>query len=157
MRRLVFAVLALAFILPLTAQAQREQLPEHQRLGVWVGEWSYEIGDGTGTMVFEWFGDFFVKASEVTPNGANVLHVFGYDAEEEVYLWHRYYNSGGRDTAKGWVHDNTWTFVFDEPAGRRRRMTMVEESSTVIAFKWERSVEGGPWEVTAEGRETRVR
>ena len=34
---------------------------------------------------------------------------------------------------------------------------MVQESADVLVFTWERSVEGGPWEVTSVGRSTRVR
>jgi len=161
MRRVVsLAVLLTIATLFLSAFAVRtvaQAGPEHQRLGQWLGEWTYVIGDGSGTMSFEWFGDFFVRASEVTPTGANVLHVMGYDAEEEVYTWHRYWSNGYSDAAKGWLHEDTWTFVFDVAAGRRNKMTVTAESPDDLVFKWERSVEGGPWEALSEGRTTRVR
>lgn len=141
--------------------AQQTPGPEHQRLGNWVGEWTYVSGDASGTFAAEWLGDFFVQIDEVytdpSGNTVNILGVFGYDAEEEVYTWHRYWSSGYSDAAKGWVHDNTRTFLFDEPVGENARMTMIEESADVIAYKWEVSVEGGPWEVTSEGRSTKVR
>jgi hypothetical protein len=108
-------------------------------------------------MEFEWFGDLIIRASEVTPAGYNVHHFLGYDAEEEAYWWHRYWDSGYADAAKGWLHDNQWTFIFAEPVGNVRRMTMTFESQDVVAFKWERSTEGGPWEAFGEGRTTRVR
>ena len=89
MRRLVFAVLALALFLPLTAQAQQAASPEHQRLGVWVGNWTYEVGTSSGTMEGEWFGEgFFLQWRETNTTASGVttqlLHVFGYNAEEET-------------------------------------------------------------------------
>jgi len=108
-------------------------------------------------MEFEWLGDFFVRGNEVTPAGWNVLHVMGYDAEEGVYTWLRYWSSGYSDAAKGWFQDDAWTFVFTEPAGNIRRMTMAYESDNELAFKWERAVEGGDWETFGEGRTTKIR
>jgi hypothetical protein len=159
MRRTVFAVLALAFILPLTAQAQQTPPPELRRLNFYVGEWTYDNGR---TEVFEWFGDFFVQSTEVgTDASGNTLTIrwmYGYDAEEEVYTLHGHYSSGLIRAAKGWVHGNTWTWLIDEPAGRRRRWTCVEESPTVWVIKAARSIEGGNWEETpTEIRVTKVR
>jgi hypothetical protein len=162
MRRFVFAVLALALFLPLTAQAQQTPSPEHQHLGIWVGNWTYEVTTGSGTMEGEWFGEgFFVQSRETytTTSGVTtqMLHVFGYNVEEETYSWHRYLGNGNIQLAKGWVSDNDWTFLFDEQAGTRVRMTIIEESAEVMSFTWARSVKGGPWEVTNEGRMTKVR
>ena len=165
MRRIMLAVLAIAAFSPLTARAQtvaqQAPGPEHQRLGIWVGEWTYVVGEGSGTFTGERLGDFFIQLTEMATNAAgntfNILGVLGYDAAEEVYTWHRYWSNGYSDAAKGWVRDNTWTFVFDEPVEEKARMTMVEESPDVIVFKWERSVEGGPWEVTSEGRATKIK
>ena len=155
MRRTLFAVLAFLILLPVAAQAQ-ERSAEVQALDSWIGEWTYVLGDSNGTMEFELFGDL-MKGSEVTGGGNDVVHMAGYDAEEGVYRWRRYYSSGYTDAAEGWIHGNTWTWLFVEPVGRIRRMTMVFESEDSITFRWERSVEGGAWEVTGEGRSTRVR
>jgi len=151
--------LAIVLLLAIPAQtlAQEGPPPETQRLGDWVGEWTYVIGDRSGTMKFEWFGERLVRAEEVTTNGYEVLHVMGFDPDDEVYEWHRYWNNGFVDTAKGWLHENTWTFLFDEPVGNKRRMTMAWESMDEFSFKWERSIEGGNWEVISEGRTTRVK
>ena len=141
--------------------AQQAPGPEHERLGFWVGDWSYVVGDGSGTMTAERLGDFFIQMTEVytnpTGNTFEILGVLGYAPAEKVYTWHRYWSNGYSDAAKGWVHDDTWTFVFDEPVGEKARMTMVEDSPDVVVFRWERSIEGGPWEVTSEGRTTKVR
>ena len=144
-------------LLTCPAEGQRTPSPEHENLAIWIGDWSYSMGSGSGTMSFEPFGEFFVRADEVTPNGNEVIHVMGYDPEEGVYTWSRFYSSGYSDAAKGWVQDNTWTWVFSEPVGSIRRMTIAVESPENFSFKWERSVEGGPWTQMSEGRTTRVR
>ena len=156
------ALLALSVVLlvPTQALAQEASSAEHQRLNSWVGEWTYVLGDASGTFAAEWLGDSFVQLDEVytDPSGStvNVLGVIGYDAEEGVYTWHRYWSNGYNDAAKGWVHDNTWTFLFDEPVANKSRMTLIEDSGG-WNFKWESSVEGGPWEESSAGRTTRVR
>jgi hypothetical protein len=115
------------------------------------------MGEGSGTMSFEPFGDFFIRAEESTPNGNEVLHVMGYDPDEEVYTWHRFWNSGYSDIGRGWVQDDTWTWVFNEPVGSIRKMTIVVESKDAFSFKWERSVQGGPWTPMGEGKTTRAK
>lgn len=151
----------LLFSVSVRTPAQQAAGPEHERLGFWVGEWSYVVGGGSGTLTAERLGDFFIQMTEAytspAGNTVRILSVIGYDPAEKAYTWHRYWSSGYSDAAKGWVHDDTWRFVIDEPVGRKARVTMVEESPDVIVFKWERSVEGGPWEVTSEGRTTKVR
>jgi hypothetical protein len=159
---MVFVVLALAFILPVAAQAQQTPSPEHRRLGVWAGDWTYEVGSSSGTVEGEWFGDgFFLQWRETNTTASGVtthlLHVLGYNAEEGAYTWHRYMPNGDIQLAAGWVSGRNWTWLFDEQAGTRVRLTATEESSEVNSFTWARSVKGGPWEVTSEGRMTKVR
>ena len=154
----VLLTIATLFLSTFAVRTTAQAGPEHQRLGQWLGEWTYVVEDGSGTMSVEWFGDFFVWISEVAETGDERLHVVGYDAEEEVYTWHRYWSSNGySDAAKGWLHENTWTFVFDVAAGIRNKMTVTVEPPDDMTFKWERSVEGGPWEALEEGRTTRVK
>ena len=163
MRRIVSVTLPLAFLFlsAIPTLAQEAPPPELQRLNFFTGEWTYDFGTSSGTMAWEWFGDFFVQANEenTTASGDTIglLHMFGYDTEEEVYTWHRYWSSGNNEFARGWVHGDTWTFLFDDPVGMMTRLIMVETSAHVVTFHWEGSVEGGPWEVTGEGRMTRVR
>ena len=158
MRRILGLLILVWLALPLGLQGQ-ERTPEVQRLGDWIGDWTYTISsqESAGSMSFEWFGDLLVRAEEHTPAGYDVLHMMGFDPEEGVYIWRRYWNTGLVDMGQGWVHGNTWTFLFLEEPGNIRRMTMAFETPDVLAFRWERSVEGGPWEVTSEGRTTRTR
>ena len=157
MRRTVFATIALAFILPLTAQAQETPPPEHQLLNYMLGEWTHE----NGGLACERLVERFVQCSEeyagASGNTISALNVWGFDTQEDVYTWHRFFSNGSIDTAAGWLHDNTWTFLFEGLAGSRVRTTLIDESPDAFSFKWERSVEGGPWEMYLEGRMTKVR
>jgi hypothetical protein len=126
---------------------------------MWVGEWTYTISsqDAQGTMDFEWFGDRLIRAEEHTAGGSDILHVMGYDPEQDLFLWRRYWNTGQVDFGEGWFEDNTWTFLFTEEVGTIVRMTMEFETPNDVNFNWARSVRGGPWEVMSQGRTTRVR
>jgi len=132
---------------------------ELQNLDMWVGDWTYTISEeeSAGTMSFEWFGGQLLRGVEHTPNGWEVIHVMRYDAEEGVYVWNRFWSSGYVDESQGWFHNGAWTFLFVGLVGDMRRMTMDFETTDVINFRWERSIEGGPWGIMSQGRTTRVR
>jgi hypothetical protein len=80
-----------------------------------------------------------------------------WDPDQEAYIWSRFWSSGHVDQATGWMKDDTWVFLFLEPPGNVRRMTMAFESPDRIQFKWEQSREGGAWENVGEGTTVRVR
>ena len=86
-----------------------------------------------------------------------LLHVFSYDPEEETYTWHRYWDNGTIQVAKGWVSDDVWTLLFDEQEGTMVRLTLTEESMQVMNFTWAESVKGGPWIETSQGTMTKAR
>jgi len=118
----------------------------------------------TGT--YEWFtGGFFVvcrfQSSYSTGTTREAAAVFGYNQAEQAYTWYRYYSTGATDSAKGWVHGNTWVWILPESqiSGKatRRQMTSTEESPTSWTYKWERSVEGEPWQTTEQGKCTKVK
>jgi hypothetical protein len=151
------APLFLSCLLVANAYAQDTPGPETRQLEVWVGEWSYTLEGGEGSMTFERFGDHLIKAEERTPAGWEVVHFMRWDPDEEAYIWNRFWSSGYVDQAAGWMQDDSWVFLFLDPPGNVRRMTMTFESEDQIRFMWERSREGGGWETTGEGRTVRVR
>ena len=159
MRRLISVALPLAFLflsaIPTLAQ---ERSPELQRLDWFVGNWTFNEVEGESEC--ERLGDYIVHCNSAwtTADGNPVEAVFlmRYDAEAEVYRGYRFYSGGYADVALGWVEDDTWTFVYEGPAGARFKFTGVASGDT-WTFVWHRSVQGGPWEQTSEGSMTKVR
>jgi hypothetical protein len=156
-----FSVLATAALClgAVSLTAQEGPTPEHERLDVWLGEWTYQVGDVGGSMVGELYNNGLlleVHEQHQPASGGTwyIMHVMGYNADEEAYFWHRYMPDGTVRIAKGWVDGDDWTFLFDERNGVRTRLTQTEEPGA-ISFTWARSVQGGAWEVTSQGRADR--
>jgi hypothetical protein len=161
----------LLVLIPTLAAAQQTATPgpEHRRLEYFVGSWNYEIkgtDSGTGTWTVEKAaGGFFFRASETyRPNAGTSVDigaVMGYDPVRKVYTWYRYWSNGYSDFARGWVSGDTLVFVLDEAKQEgkdaREQITMILAGPTHFTFKWERSVDGGPWTVTGEGTMTKVK
>jgi hypothetical protein len=157
MRRTVFAVLTLLFLLPLTVQAQ-ERSAELQRLDSFVGNWISDGLEGTGTC--NRLADNIVHCTSAwtttAGNPIEAVFLIGYDTEAEMYKGYRFYSSGYVDSGTGWVEGDTWTVVYDNPSGNKNRMTSTITADT-WTYVWHRSVHGGPWEESSEGSNTRVR
>lgn len=161
MKRAPGILVALALSLPFSLEGQEGPPAEVNNLDSWVGEWSYKIGEtGYGTFVCEWLGDFFIRYDESYTNQEGVtteiLGVYGYDVEEGVYTLVRYWGNGYTDHYKGMLEGNVWTFTGDEIDGVVTRITITDNEDEK-SFRWERSVEGGPWEMTSEGTTQRVK
>jgi hypothetical protein len=149
------------------AQETPKPGPEHKKLGQLEGNFTCEgtsfSEKATGTGTCEWGagGFFMVCKQQFAPASGTVdIHtIYGYNPHEKAYTMYRYWSNGHSDFSKGWVKDNTWTFVFeDERANdklQRRQMTM-EIAGDSSTYKWEHSVEGEPWHVTTEGKCTKV-
>lgn len=152
---LTVAMLALG---TLPQQVVAQQPPEAQRIGWLVGDWTYDNLDGWAKCA--WLGDFIVQCQtawvDAAGDSTEALFLTRYDAEAEVYTTHRFYSGGYTDSGVGWVDDDTWTFVYDGPAGTRYRFTGVISEET-WTYEWYRSVKGGPWERSSGGSMTRVR
>jgi hypothetical protein len=152
----------LAFLVfPLSLQSQEGPPPEVGALDSWVGEWSYKLGEtGYGTVVYHWVGEFFLRYDESNTDQEGVtiqiLGVMGYDVEEGVYTLDRYWGNGYSDRFKGTLEGNVWTFTRDEIDGVVGRVT-ITDGEDEKSFRWERSVDGGPWELTSDGSMQRVR
>ena len=157
MKRAPGILVVAALLFPLSLKGQQRS-PEVERLADWIGDWTYTISsqESTGSWSFEWFGNRMVRAEEHTPNGNDVFHMMAFDPEEGVYTWRRYWSSGLVDLGRGWLHENTWTFLFLEEPGDIWRIAMSFESPDVLTFRWEQMVEGGSWELVSEGRTTRI-
>ncbi len=157
------SALALATLALIVVAAPTEaQGPEVQRLHYFVGEWTYMVGDGGGTVSGKTLADgrlveWLERYQPATGDAIEIVHVFGYDPGGEAYFWHRYLPDGSVQMFSGWLEGKTWTFLRDSGAGTLIRLTLVEESPTASPFSWARSVKGGGWEQTAQGRMTKVK
>ena len=166
--------LGVVLVLAVSSAAQPAPTPgpEQGRLAFWCGEWNYVIParGGVGAVSGGWTGrmfggGFFVRYEETfrPASGAalETLGIVGRDPVEGVYFWHRYWSNGQVDRARGWLHGAVWTFDFGESRvdGRlqRTQVVMTEESPDRLGFRWQRSVEGQPWEVLSEGQARKMR
>jgi hypothetical protein len=152
----------------LVAQETPKLGPEHELHGFLEGENSCTFNDGTAKFESkcEWVsnGLFMTCTGHYKPSSGSTVEfhtVQGYDRHEKVHTMYRFRSTGQIDHARGWFKDNKLKWVFSDELvdGKwQRRQLAVELNSTknFWTFKWERSVEGGPWQVTQEGKCTKV-
>ena len=136
-------------------------------MSAWLGKWTCEVPDGgAGTMTCDWFGGgFFVVCpgdwKSATGAASDSVWVSGYDKTEKAYTWYRYSSQGWTDSAKGWVKDNTWVWVFKPERSSKgehvRWQAACKMSPGAWAYRWVRSVDGQPWETASEGKCTKVK
>ena len=127
------ALLALSVLLLIPAQALAQRSPELQALDPLVGEWAYDHLEGGGAC--EWIGESFMvcimRWTDASGAARASTWVNGYDAAAKVYTSWRFNDNGYRDSASGWRHGDTWTWVYDGTAGRKLRFTAVLAPKTV--------------------------
>ncbi len=148
--------------------------PEHKRLNSFAGTWTSEgemkpspFGPGgkfSGKSRVEWLpGEFFLVMHEESksPMGdMKGLAVFGYDAQKKVYTYNGFDNMGNAETYTGTVQGQTWTWTSDiklHGKAMKGRFILTEVTPTSNTMKFEFSENGGPWQVTMEGKQTKVK
>ena len=178
--RLLTMGLFLSIVAPLclapTARAQEpEPGPEVQKLGYYLGTWKGEgatkggpfgpAGKLSSTTTCEWFTGGFqlvCRGEETGPTGKRTfLNIRAYDEKAKAYteygissLGECEYNTGGS------IVGNKRTFAFSSDMGGKPlqiRYSEVQESPTVFTYRAEVSLDGGPWEVVAEGKVSKVK
>ena len=155
-----------------TAQGPRPG-PEIQKLGYYVGTWKGEgaakegpFGPGgklSSTTSCEWFdGGFHLvcRGEEQGPTGQRkFLNIRAYD-EAKGYTEYSISNLGEIEyNTGGSMAGNKRSFAFDTDLGgkpTKLRYTEEQVSPTLFTYLAEASVDGGPWNVIAEGKVTRV-
>jgi len=149
--------------------AMPEPTPEHEKLGMWVGEWAGKgemqpgpYGPG-GPMSWTencfWFGDagfnVVCKSEGTGPMGPmKGLGIMGYDPAKEAYVHFGIDTYGWMGQSKGTLSGKNWTFHSKETMEGKTfhsRFTMEWVSATKMKFQWEMSEDGESWTVMMDG------
>ena len=176
MRRFA-VVVALVSISVGAVIAQKPEMPkpgpEHQRLGAFVGNWTFEgemkpgpMGPGgklTGTDRVEWTpGNFFLQRSfqGKSPMGEiQGIEVFGYDGAKKIYTFNSFDSLGMMGSGTMTVKGNTWTATGTSTIGTatmRDRCTLeFGAGGSTLMVKCETSADGKTWNPTVEGKATK--
>jgi len=163
---LVFVLVLLGMYIQ--AQAQTPSA-DHKKLGFWIDTWKIEAegmetplwpaGKYNATMTAEWFeGEFHVICSYKWTGAMgdySELNLLGYDPGTGEYYSYGIDGYGSGYVYKGTAKENVWTYVADMKAEGKAikfRWTVVDESSGLITWKSELSIDGGPWILGGEAK-----
>jgi hypothetical protein len=178
MRR-VAVIVAVVLMCAGGAIAQKQEMPkpgpEHQRLGAFVGNWTFEgemkpgpMGPGgkmTGTDRIEWTpGDFFLQRSYrgKSPMGEiQGIEILGYDGARKVYTFNSFDSLGMMGSGTMSVKGNTWTTSGTATMGSTTmpdRCTLeFGAGESTLSIKCETSTDGKTWTPTFEGKATKTK
>jgi hypothetical protein len=149
--------------------------PEVKKLDYFAGTWTVEgtIAQGpwgaggkfSSTDTSEWMpGKFFVESHsdfkmppELGGDGKAVSYM-GYDTEENVYTYNEFNSQGRRETSKGAVSADTWTWTSSQNYGGqeiKQRMAIKVLTPTSYSLKFEVSTDGTNWMPFMEAKATK--
>ncbi len=148
-------------------------LPQHQRMGFFVGDWTAsgtsKISPKSPAAPFtlkehsEWVTDGYfleTKTSIKSELGSvNSQRVMGYNVEDKVYTYNVYNSLGEHQLALGHLNGNTWIWDSAEKLNGvtiKGRYTIVETGPNSFTFKSEVADPKGGWVTVMEGQATRV-
>lgn len=176
MKRLAM-IAAVAWMGAGVASAQTQEMPkpgpEHQRLGAFVGNWTFEgemkpgpMGPGgklTGTDRIEWTpGKFFVQRTYQgkSPMGEmQGIEILAYDTAKKVYTYNAFDSLGMIGSGTLNVKGNTWTATGTSTMGAmtmRDRCTLeFGADNSTLTIKCSMSTDGKTWTPTFEGKATK--
>jgi len=165
MKRAAFAVglVVLVFMVSTWAQtAAPKPGPEHQKVAVFIGHWTYEGEYKAGPLTGGKFkgeynaqmilGGFFVQGQWVEngPGGeVKGFETFGYDSANKNYAQSQYQDDGSVGAGVFIVNGNTWNYLGKMDAGGneyRWRMAIVFAADLMsYALKGDISMDGSTW------------
>lgn len=149
--------------------------PEHQKLGAFVGNWTFEgemkpgpMGPGgkmTGTDRIEWTpGNFFVQRSYAgkSPMGEmQGIEILAYDGARKLYTFNAFDNQGTMASGTMTVQGNTWTSTGTMTIGSTTvhdRCTLdFGDGGSMLTIKCGTSMDGKTWTPTFEGKATKTK
>ena len=178
MKRIAIAV---ALIVLLSAVASRAQTPapkpgpEHKKLDIWVGDWTYDgedkatplgpAGKHSGKISVRPILDgFFVEfRGEVKgPRGTHRwLEIDGYDPLNKKFFWHNFGSDGHADAVTYTIDANTVSYsgttVRGEKQYKMRGTGVFTPDLMSWIEKWEMSVDGKTWMQSSEDKFTKTK
>jgi hypothetical protein len=161
------AVIGLCLITPaLRAQEQPKPGPEHKKLEMLVGEWTYE-GSGEATPILGAagkfkgkftsrmiLGGFFVQSlgEDTSDNGYiyQQISLCGYDPVKRTYIGYSFENDGKVTTGPINVSGNTWTSTSTRTDGKGK----VYKTKTVEVYAPDGKSSTSVTEYSADGGKT---
>lgn len=149
--------------------------PEHEKLGVFVGYWTFEGelqpnpimpgGAIAATQTCDWFeGGFAVvcRGEGSAPVGPTTeLAILSYSTEEQAYTYYGIDNTGMvlTDVPLGTVDGDTWTYVSEMKMGGQQvklRNTLTVTSPTSYTARTDMAGADGIWSTIVEGTATKA-
>lgn len=173
-------VLLAGFVASLSAMALQAQTPapkpgpEHQKLNIWVGDWTYEgeaqatplgpAGKSTGKMtVRPILGGFFVefRGEDTGPAGSSQwVEVDGYDALNKKYTWEGFGSDGSAQTVSYTIDGTTVSYSgvlrLKEKAYKIRGTAIFGADFATWTEKREYSVDGKTWLPAFQSKSTKT-
>jgi Protein of unknown function (DUF1579) len=147
--------------------------PEHQRLGVFVGNWTFAgemkpgpMGPGgkmTGTDRIQWMPGNFVVERRFEGKGpmgqVSGLEIMTYDSAKKPYTYNFFDSTGSLGTGTMTVSGDTWTFAGAASMGgkpmQERCSLVFSAGSTSLKIMCEMSGDGKSWAPVVEGTATK--
>ena len=155
------------------APAPRRPGPEHQKLAVFLGKWTFEgqsqtspygpAGKLTSTESYEWVpgGFFMIHHWDALQGGAanKGVEILGYDAGSKAYTSRFFDNMGNSGSVKLTLNGNTWTGTADSEVGGKplKERGTITVAGNTINVKWEYSTDGSKWSTNFESKGTRAK
>jgi hypothetical protein len=141
---------------PLAASAHVHPPDIEARLAAVVGDWTIEGQEATYRERCEWYRNraFVVCATEDKRDNAFSQSILGYSKARQRFTYHNYSASGSSRSEFGFPHGARGIVYTDErqtTAGLARVTVRLEpQPDGRLRFIEERSVDGRPWERTAD-------
>jgi len=174
-RRFALTPLLILFVASAWAQMSVTPGPEVKKLDYFAGSWTTECtiaqgpwgmgGKFTSTATSEWMsGNFFLQSHndfkmppELGGEGKGASFI-GYDTDQNVYTLDAFNSQGRRESWKGSVSSDTWTWTGSQSYGGQefqQKMTMKILSPASYSVKFEISMDGKDWMTFMDGKATK--
>jgi len=178
MKRIVIAVCVVVLVLAIASWAQTpapKPGPEHNKVGVLVGHWTYEVeykgspfgpaGKATGTYDAQMIlGGFFIQGHWVEKGASGVVRgfeTFGYDPVTGNYPQSFYQDDGSKGSGVYTISGKIWNYVGEWVFGGKKymvRYTLTFAADLMsITQKYDFSTDGNSWTPFGDQKYTKAK